>query len=90
MTHLVIFDYDGVIADSLETNLKIAEQACQTIGHPVLPSREDVERLENIAFDDLARQIGMPEHKVLRFTEIMFDLLSQNTTHPPIFRGSPR
>jgi phosphoglycolate phosphatase len=87
LKYLIIFDYDGVIADSLGTNLKIAARACQKIGCPVHPSQADIERLENIAFDDLGRQIGVPENKIPKFTEIVFDLLAQNAISPPIFPG---
>jgi phosphoglycolate phosphatase len=87
LKHLVIFDYDGVIADSLDTNLKIAAQACQKIGFPAHPSQADIERMTNIAFDDLGRQIGLPENKIPKFTGIVFDLLAQNTISPSIFPG---
>ena len=87
LKYLIIFDYDGVIVDSLDTNLKIAARACQKIGCPVRPSQAEIERLENIAFDDLGRQIGVPENKIPKFTEMVFDLLAQNAISPPIFPG---
>ena len=87
LKYLIIFDYDGVIVDSLDTNLKIAARACQKIGCPVHPSQAEIERLENIAFDDLGRQIGVPENKIPKFTEIVFDSLAQNAISPPIFPG---
>ena len=87
MKYLIIFDYDGVIVDSLDINLKIAARACQRIGCPVHPSRADIERLENIAFDELGRLIGVPENKIPKFTEIVFDLLAQSAISPPIFPG---
>jgi len=87
LKYLIIFDYDGVIADSLDTNLEIAALACQKIGYPVHPSQADIERLENIAFDDIGRQIGVPEIKIPKFTEIVFDLLAQNAISPSIFPG---
>jgi len=31
--YLIIFDYDGVIVDSLDTNLKIAARACPVSFH---------------------------------------------------------
>ena len=87
LKYLIIFDYDGVIVDSLDTNLKIAALACQKIGCPVHPSQADIEQLENIAFDDIGRQIGVPEKKIQKFTGIVFDLLTQNAISPPIFPG---
>ena len=87
LKYLIIFDYDGVIVDSLDTNLKIAARACQKIGCPVHPSQAEIERLENIAFDDLGRQIGVPENKIPKFTEIVFDFLAQSSISPPIFPG---
>jgi phosphoglycolate phosphatase-like HAD superfamily hydrolase len=87
LKYLTIFDYDGVIVDSLDTNLQIAARAGRKMGCPVHPSQADIERLENITFDDLGRQIGVPENKILKFTEIVFDLLAQNAISPPIFPG---
>jgi len=87
LKYLIIFDYDGVIVDSLDTNLKIAALACQKIGYPVPPSKADIEQLENIAFDDIGRQIGVPEKKIQKFTGIVFGLLAQNAISPPIFPG---
>lgn len=87
LKYLIIFDYDGVIVDSLDTNLKIAAQACQKIGCPAHPSQAQIEQLENIAFDDFGRQIGVPESKIPKFTEIVFDLLAQSAISPPIFPG---
>jgi phosphoglycolate phosphatase len=85
--YLAIFDYDGVVVDSLDTNLQIAARACQKVGCPVHPTQADIEQLENIAFDDFGRQLGVPENKIPEFTGIVFDLLAQNTISPPIFPG---
>ncbi len=84
---LIIFDYDGVIVDSLNINLEIAKQACQAINHPIIPVRADIENLENLSFQDLGQQIGLPEDKVGEFTEQAFELLTKNTTPPMVFSG---
>ena len=84
---LVIFDYDGVIVDSIDTLAAIGAQACREIGHERLPGAADIEALENIAFEDLGRQIGISEADLPDFGEHVFALLRQNEKTPDIFPG---
>ena len=84
---LIIFDYDGVIVDSLHINLGIARQACEEINHPVIPIRADIEELENISFEDLGRRIRLPKDKVENFADHVFMILTRNTVPPRVFTG---
>jgi len=84
---LIAFDYDGVIVDSLHHNLSVAEQACRHLGLKSFPTYNDIEQLENMSFEDLGRQIKVPENQIKDFTAFIFDRLAQDTNTLSIFEG---
>ena len=84
---LVIFDYDGVIVDSIDAIAAIGAQACREIGHERLPTPADIEALENIALEDLGRQIGISEADLPDFGAHVFALFQKNEKTPDIFSG---
>lgn len=67
MKKVLIFDFDGVIADSLAPMLRYAEQVCQELGHPCHPTQADLESLERMEFSEFGRQLGIPEDKIETF-----------------------
>jgi phosphoglycolate phosphatase len=84
---LIAFDYDGVIVDSLDQNLLVARQACQHLGLKSFPTPNDVEQLENMSFEDIGRQIRVPENRLNDFTSFVFRQLAQDTNPLSIFEG---
>lgn len=84
---LIAFDYDGVIVDSLNQNLLVATQACQQLGLKSFPTLIDIEQLENMSFEDIGRQIKVPEDRLKDFTSIVFHQLAQDTNTFFIFEG---
>ncbi|MCF6176345.1 MAG: HAD family hydrolase [Victivallaceae bacterium] len=62
---MLIFDYDGVIADSLEYNLEITNRAC-ALAAPKARSATvaDLYELSSMSFDELARSIGVEPGEV--------------------------
>ena len=84
---LIAFDYDGVIVDSLDQNLLVARQACQHLGLKSFPTLDDIEQLENMSFEDLGRQIKVPENRLKDFTSFVFRQLAQDTNTLFIFEG---
>jgi phosphoglycolate phosphatase len=84
---LIAFDYDGVIVDSLNQNLLVATQACQQLGLKSFPTLIDIEQLENMSFEDIGRQIKVPEDRLKDFTSIVFHQLAQDTNTLFIFDG---
>jgi phosphoglycolate phosphatase len=64
MQKVLIFDFDGVIADSLAPMLQYAEQVCQELGFPCHPTKKDLESLERMEFSEFGRQLGIPEDKI--------------------------
>ena len=84
---LVIFDYDGVLVDSIDIIVAIVSRACREIGHSRLPITADIEALENMAIEDLGRQIGIAETDLPRFGAHVFALLQKSEKIPDIFPG---
>lgn len=87
---LVVLDYDGVIVDSIDANVRIAAAACRKMGHACNPGRADIQALENIAFEDLGRQLGLTEDRLPDFGFHVFELIKKNDAPYPLFAGMAR
>jgi len=84
---LVVFDYDGVIVDSMEHNLAVAGRAAKLAGHHRVPTRQDVDRVENMSFEDVAREIGLPEEKLPAYARHVYENLSSDADGLQVFPG---
>ena len=84
---ILIFDFDGVLADTRDDILRFAEIVCAQLGHPCKATPEDLDALENMSFDSLARRLGLPEDKVSAFTERSFALFNARKRPPRIVEG---
>ena len=60
-TALIAFDFDGVIVDSLQHNIKITNAACCKFGALRDVTVEDLQKIDRMAFYDVAKLIGVPE-----------------------------
>jgi phosphoglycolate phosphatase len=67
MNKILIFDFDGVLVDSLGPMLRYAEQVCNELGYPHIPTQKDLEILDRMEFSELGRQLGIPEEKINTF-----------------------
>jgi phosphoglycolate phosphatase len=74
MKDILIFDFDGVLADSLAPMLSYAGQVCQELGYPCTPTQADLEALERMEFSEFGRQLGIPEEKIEIFVTRNFEL----------------
>ena len=87
MTDIIIFDFDGVLADTRPFMLQASGEICAQLGHPCTPTPADQEALETMSFDNLGRQLGLPEQQVPEYTRL---ILVAFNTHPepmPAFPG---
>jgi phosphoglycolate phosphatase-like HAD superfamily hydrolase len=87
MTGIIIFDFDGVLADTRPFMLQTAGEICAQLGYPCTPTPADQEALPAMSFDNLGRQLGIPEEKIPEFTRRN---LAAFNTHPepmPAFPG---
>lgn len=76
MRRLIIFDFDGVLADSLDPMLKYAQQVCHEFGLQRTPTKADLEVLERMEFSEFAVQLGVPDHQIETFVRRNFELFA--------------
>lgn len=84
MKDILIFDFDGVLADSLAPMLSYAGQVCQELGYPCTPTQADLEALERMEFSEYGRQLGIPEEKIGTFVTRNFELFYNHQEPLPI------
>ena len=70
---LAIFDYDGVLADSLEEALAVGCEYCRSVNHDRLPTEAIIGSLERMTYFDLARAIGLSEKGAERYSLYTFE-----------------
>ena len=87
MENVVVFDFDGVLADTLDEMLHIARLVCETMGYPCEPSPADLNALNKMEFAELGKQLGIPEQRVQEFVERTFRLFGARPAPPRIFTG---
>ena len=87
MHKIIIFDFDGVLADTLDDMLRYAAQVCAQLGHPRQPTQADLDALDHMSFDEFARQLKLPEKAVKDFTRRNFKLFASSPRPPDIFDG---
>ncbi len=70
---LAIFDYDGVLVDSLEQALSVGCEYCRSVNHDRLPTEAIIGSLEKMTYFELARAIGLSEKGAERYSLYTFD-----------------
>ncbi len=71
------FDYDGVIVDSFNQLLHLAVQAYKPSSCCRPPIAEDFRRIENLAFEDLGRRIGLCGDQISEYVARCFKLQNE-------------
>jgi len=84
---LILFDFDGVLADTLADMLRFAQEVCNELGvkHTVLP--KDLIELEVMSFATFGRECEMPEDLVNEFVHRCTGKFAEKKTPPAIFEG---
>ena len=70
---LLIFDYDGVLIDSLAEAITVGIEYCRSISHERVPTKDIIEALDPATYDELARSIGLSDDRVDKFCSYVFD-----------------
>ena len=83
----IIFDFDGVLVDSLAHNLEAAVTACRAVGYDRVPTRKDIEAMENMVFGELLEIIGMDGDRIQEAVRLTFAELSRDPGPLPFFPG---
>jgi len=84
---LVIFDYDGVLADTVDDLLRFGQEACNQLDVNHLVTKNDLSNLEVMSFSSFGRACGVPEPLVDEFVKICLSLFAEKEFPPAIFEG---
>jgi phosphoglycolate phosphatase len=85
---MLIFDYDGVIADSLEYNLEITNIACRLMApNSRLATIDDLHNLSSMSFDELAGSIGVEPGEIPGCLDEINRLLAIPNERTKLFSG---
>jgi len=84
---ILIFDFDGVLADSLAPMLRYAKQVCRDMGVMADPTKEDLEVLEKMEFSEFGHQLGIPGDQIQTFVKRNHQLFSEREEPIPMMPG---
>lgn len=84
---LILFDFDGVLADTLEDLLKFSQEICDELGIAHQAAKEDISTLETMSFANLGRRMGMPETLVDEFVRRSLEKVAARESPADIFPG---
>ena len=84
---LVIFDYDGVLADTLDDLIRFGQEACNQLGVQHAVAKEDLSNLEVMSFATYGRACKVPEPLIDEFVNISLSLFAEKESPPAIFDG---
>lgn len=84
---LILFDYDGVLADTLHDLLKFGQEVCDELGVKHTATTEDLNTLEVMSFTTYGRQLEVPETLVDEFVRRSLEKFALKASPPEIFYG---
>lgn len=84
---LIIFDYDGVLADTLDDLIRFGQAACDQLGVKHTVTKDDLSSLEVMSFATYGRACEVPEHLVDEFVKISLSLFAEKKSPPAVFAG---
>jgi phosphoglycolate phosphatase len=84
---LIIFDYDGVLADTLDDLTRFGQQACNMLGVNHAVTEDDLNNLEVMSFASYGRECGVPEALIDEFVRICLTLFAEKDSPPAIVTG---
>lgn len=87
MKGVLIFDFDGVLADTRAFMLATAGEVCSQLGYPCTPQPADLEALDPMSFDNLGRHLGIPQELVPEFTRRNLQAFGSPPEPMPLFAG---
>jgi phosphoglycolate phosphatase len=84
---LIIFDFDGVLADTLIDLLQFGQEACDQLGVKHRVRKDDLSNLEVMSFASYGRACEIPDHLVDEFVQICLKRFAEKKSPPAIFKG---
>lgn len=84
---LIIFDFDGVLADTLDDMLNFAQAVCAELGYNRIPTPADLAVLETMSFVEYGKQLGIPPQLAGEFASRCLQRFIEKPDPPKIFAG---
>jgi len=82
---LIIFDFDGVLADTLDDMLNFAQAVCAELNIDCRPTPADLDALETMSFVEYGKQLGVPDHLASEFARRCLKRFIDKPSPPKIF-----
>jgi len=86
---LIAFDFDGVIADSLQENIKTTNIACSKFGAEKTVNKDLLQNIDCMAFNTIAEKIKLPPHNYDKALNLINSMLSNSYLNIQPFAGIP-
>ena len=87
---IILFDFDGVLADTLDDLLNFAQKACAQLGLQRQPTSADLDALETMSFADYGRQLNVPAQQINEFVNLCLQMFNRRPRPPKMFKGMER
>ncbi|MBK8784481.1 MAG: HAD family hydrolase [Anaerolineales bacterium] len=84
---LILFDFDGVLADTLNDLLQFGQEVCNELGVAHIVVREDLSTLEVMSFATFGRQLEVHEALIDEFVRRCLEKVAAKESPPEIFAG---
>jgi phosphoglycolate phosphatase len=84
---LILFDFDGVLADTLADMLRFAQEVCDELGVKHTVVQIDLSELEVMSFATFGRACEVPEYLVDEFVRKCTGKFAEMKSPPVIFDG---
>jgi phosphoglycolate phosphatase len=84
---LIIFDFDGVLADTLDDLIRFGQEACDELGVKHIVKKDDLSNLELMSFATFGRACEVPEQLVDQFVQKCLKRFAEKKSPPAIFNG---
>jgi phosphoglycolate phosphatase-like HAD superfamily hydrolase len=87
---IVLFDFDGVLADTLADVLAFGREACAQLGYVRHPTPADLDALETMSVADYGRQLQLPPQTIDEFSARYLQMFERKLSPPKLFPGMKR
>jgi phosphoglycolate phosphatase len=84
---LIIFDFDGVLADTLDDLIQFGQEVCDELGVKHVVKKDDLSNLEIMSFATFGRACEVPENLVDVFVQSCLKRFAEKKSPPAIFNG---
>ena len=84
---LIIFDFDGVLADTLNDLIQFGQEACDELDISHVVKKDDLCNLEMMSFAAFGRACEVPENFIDEFVQRCLKRFAEKKSPPAIFNG---